>query len=63
MDPDSGFRSSKYILDHPDNYQFANELRSVMDEIPDPDRFLVGEVSGPIADLKIIVARTMMVCI
>ncbi len=52
VDPDSGFRSSKYILNHPDNYQFANELRSVMDEFSDPDRFLVGEVSGPIASLQ-----------
>ncbi len=34
VDPDSGFLSSKYILNYPDNYQFANELRSVTMNFP-----------------------------
>jgi oligo-1,6-glucosidase/alpha-glucosidase len=49
---DSGFRSTKYILNYPDNFQFAKELREVMNEFSPPDRFLVGEVSGPIASLQ-----------
>jgi oligo-1,6-glucosidase/alpha-glucosidase len=40
------FRDSKYTVDHPDTFQFVKELRAVMDEFSDPERFLVGEVSG-----------------
>jgi oligo-1,6-glucosidase/alpha-glucosidase len=38
------FRNSIYNLDHPDTFGFVKELRSVMDEFDNPQRFLVGEI-------------------
>lgn len=42
----------KYNLDHPDTLQFTKDLRAVMDEFSDPERFLVGEVGGPLKVIK-----------
>jgi len=38
------FRNSKCSLDHPDTFEYVKELRSVIDEFDNPQRFLVGEV-------------------
>jgi len=38
------FRNSIYSLDHPDTFEYVKELRSVIDEFDNPQRFLVGEV-------------------
>jgi glycosidase len=46
------FRSSKHTLNHPDTFEFAKELRSVIDEFNNPSRYLVGEVQGPLTALK-----------
>ncbi|HMF33721.1 MAG TPA: alpha-glucosidase [Candidatus Lokiarchaeia archaeon] len=51
-DPRRLFRDMKYTVDHPDTFEFAKELRAVMDEFSDPERFLVGEVNGPIRITK-----------
>jgi hypothetical protein len=39
------FQKSQYTLNHPDSFQFARELRKLLDEFF-PPRFLVGEVCG-----------------
>ncbi len=46
------FQEFKYTANHPDTLAFAKELRSVIDEFGDPDRFLVGEVTGPMPTLQ-----------
>jgi oligo-1,6-glucosidase/alpha-glucosidase len=46
------FRAHKYDLNLPETFDFALELRKVINEYKDPDRFLVGEVFGTIEDLK-----------
>ncbi len=43
------FRNSKYTLDHPDTLEYVKELRKVMDEFGNPERFLVGEVITDVA--------------
>ncbi len=40
------FRSTKMTQNHPDNFEFARELRALVDEFHDPPRFLVGETFG-----------------
>lgn len=45
------FRTHKYDLNLPETYDFAMELRKVMDEY-EPERFLVGEVDGTVEQLK-----------
>lgn len=40
------FRSTKMTQNHPDNFEFARELRALVDEFRDPPRFLVGETFG-----------------
>lgn len=40
------FQNFKYTVNHPLDFAFAKELRSVIDEFSQPDRFLVGEVFG-----------------
>ncbi len=45
------FRSSKYTVNYPDNFEFAKELRKVIDEFQNPPRFLIGEVSGSLIEL------------
>jgi glycosidase len=39
------FQKSQYTFNHPDSFQFARELRQLLDEFK-PYRFLVGEVCG-----------------
>jgi len=45
------FQKHKYNLNLPETFDFALELRKVMDEY-EPDRFMVGEVSGTVEELK-----------
>ncbi|OLS13245.1 MAG: alpha amylase catalytic subunit, partial [Promethearchaeota archaeon CR_4] len=40
------FHPYRYNLNHPDTLQFVKDLRKIMDEFSDPERFLVGEVVG-----------------
>lgn len=40
------FRSTKMTQNHPDNFEFARELRTLIDEFRDPPHFLVGETFG-----------------
>ncbi|MHA1719603.1 MAG: alpha-glucosidase [Promethearchaeota archaeon] len=46
------FKSTKYTVNHPDNFKFAKELRKVIDEFQNPPRFLIGEVSGSLNLLR-----------
>ena len=46
------FRSSKYTVNYPDNFEFAKELRKVIDEFPNPPRFLIGEIYGSIEEIR-----------
>jgi len=48
----SFFQNKLYTVNHPDNFAFAKELRSVMDEYSDPERFLVGEIAASLETLK-----------
>ncbi len=41
------FRSHKRTQNHPDNFSFARELRSLVDEYSSPERLLIGETFGP----------------
>jgi oligo-1,6-glucosidase/alpha-glucosidase len=45
-DPSSFFQRPRHTIDHPDTLEFARELRRVVDEVPGPPRFMVGEVFG-----------------
>lgn len=44
--PHGFFQRHIHTIDHPDTLAFARELRSVVDEFSEPQRFLVGEVFG-----------------
>ncbi len=44
------FRKHKYDLNLPETFDFAMELRKIMDEY-EPERFLVGEVFGTVEEL------------
>ncbi|MHA2430982.1 MAG: alpha-glucosidase [Promethearchaeota archaeon] len=44
------FRKHKYDLNLPETFDFAMELRKIMDEY-EPERFLVGEVFGSVEEL------------
>lgn len=46
------FRSNRMTRNHPDNFEFARELRALIDEFNDPPRFLVGETFGDTATLR-----------
>ncbi len=46
----SSFRKHKYDLNLPETFDFAIELRKVMDEY-EPERFLVGEAFGSVEEL------------
>jgi len=48
----SFFQNKLYTVNHPDNFAFVKELRSVMDEYSDPERFLVGEIAASLETLK-----------
>lgn len=44
--PDGFFQTTRHTIDHPDTIAFARELRAVVDAVPGPPRFVVGEVFG-----------------
>ncbi|GIV34517.1 MAG: oligo-1,6-glucosidase [Chitinophagales bacterium] len=50
--PDGFFQQYRYNLNHEKSFAFATELRAVVEEFHEPERFLVGEVFGPPATLK-----------
>lgn len=49
---DGFFQEVKYTLNQPESFVLATELRKVIDEFDNPERFLVGEVFGDMAMLK-----------
>lgn len=49
---DGFFQKLKYNINNPMNYTFAKELRQVIDEFQEPERFLVGEVFGKDDSIK-----------
>jgi oligo-1,6-glucosidase/alpha-glucosidase len=51
-DEKSLFQNKIFTINHPDNFAFVKELRSVMDEYSDPERFLVGEIAASLDTLK-----------
>lgn len=51
-DDKSFFQNKIHTMNHPDNFSFVQELRSVMDEYSDPERFLVGEITASLEILK-----------
>lgn len=44
----SFFQNRIHTINHPDTFAFVKELRNVVDEYSDPERFLVGEISAPL---------------
>lgn len=46
------FQSRTMNLHHNDTFEFAKELRAVIDEYTDPPRYLVGEVGGDLGTLR-----------
>lgn len=48
----SFFQDKIHTINHPDNFNFVKELRSVLDEYSDPERFLVGEIDASLETLK-----------
>jgi len=51
-DDKSFFQDKIHTMNHPDNFDFVKELRSVLDEYSDPERFLVGEIDASLETLK-----------
>ncbi|GAB4308312.1 MAG: alpha-glucosidase [Promethearchaeota archaeon] len=51
-DPSAFFQRPEHTQNHPDTFQFARELREVVDEFDDPPRFLVGEVAASMPILR-----------
>ena len=51
-DDRSFFQNKIHTMNHPDNFFFVKELRSLLDEYSDPERFMVGEISAPLDVLK-----------
>ena len=50
--PSVGFQELSNSMNHPDNYQLAEELRAIMDEYENPERFVIGEVFGRHEEIK-----------
>ncbi len=50
--PNGFFQEYKYNLNQEKSFEFATELRSVIDEFDNPKRFLVGEVFGDNKTIK-----------
>jgi glycosidase len=46
------FHDNIHTINHPENFVFVKELRRLMDEYSDPERFLVGEVGAPLEILR-----------
>ncbi|MGY5852361.1 MAG: alpha-glucosidase [Candidatus Thorarchaeota archaeon] len=51
-DDKSFFQDNIHTINHPDNFTFVKELRCVMDEFSNPERFLVGEITASLEVLK-----------
>jgi oligo-1,6-glucosidase/alpha-glucosidase len=51
-DARSMFQNNIYTINHHENYAFVKELRRVMDEYSNPERFLVGEITSSLEVLK-----------
>lgn len=51
-DPSMLFQSRDATLNHPDTLSFMKVLRQTLEEFHSPDRFLVGEVNGPIEQVR-----------
>lgn len=51
-DDEGFFQKMENTLNYSQTYIFAEELRNVMDEFNDPQRFLLGEVFGTYAQIK-----------
>lgn len=51
-DDEGFFQKMEYTMNYADSYTFAAELRAVMDEYSQPQRFLLGEVFGEYDDIK-----------
>lgn len=51
-DDKSFFQNKIHTINHPDNFTFVKELRSVLNEYSDPERFLVGEITASLEILK-----------
>ncbi|MFX1367170.1 MAG: alpha-glucosidase [Promethearchaeota archaeon] len=51
-DAKSNFQNNIYTVDHPDNFEFVKELRGVVNEYSNPERFLVGEITASLEVLK-----------
>ena len=48
--PDGFFQQNKYTVNYPQNFDFAKELRNVLNEYP--NKFLVGEVFGNLKTIR-----------
>ena len=51
-DDKSFFQNKIHTMNHPDNFIFVQELRQLMDEYSDPERFLVGEITASLEIVK-----------
>jgi oligo-1,6-glucosidase/alpha-glucosidase len=50
--PGGHFQVRKYTVNHPENFEFARDLKSVLDEYGPNQRFLLGEVFGRLPTVK-----------
>lgn len=50
--PNGFFQKAKYNINHEKSFQFATELRQVIDSFQNPKRYLIGEVFGDNETLK-----------
>jgi glycosidase len=50
--PNGFFQKAKYNINHEKSFQFATELRQVIDSFQNPERYLIGEVFGDNETLK-----------
>ena len=50
--PDGFFQKMKYNVNQDESFQFATELRTVVDSFTNPSRFMVGEVFGDVETTK-----------
>jgi len=48
----SFFQNRINTVNHPDTFNFVKELRNIIDEYSNPERFLVGELSAPLEVLR-----------
>lgn len=46
------FQVKRHNINHPENYEIATHVRATIDEFSDPERFVIGEVFGPMQTLK-----------